>query len=164
MLADKSSPVLEILHPDYFPEAAKLAAKTMRNTQSYAEIYRGIPSRQSDNIGLDNESEEDKDWRCEQLQFLFEGFLCLKYGVDSSSPRGGFLPRFPPSMSEDSTNISANERELACSFMFTFSETPESSFWAKVKAGILQVPFRSGFAAFKRLLATDDWHKQYRNL
>jgi hypothetical protein len=116
---------LQILQPDGFAEASALSSRAMRKTESWLEIYRG-----------------EEDWRVPELQFLFEGFMLLKFRSDPRSIRVG----------RDENG------KIVCSFIFANSTSPELSIWEKIRAGILHVPFRAGFAVFQRLLKTDEWH------
>lgn len=107
--------------------AGALAAKAMRSTESYLEIYRG-----------------EVTWRELQLAHLFQGFIKLKRMSGESNAR----------IAKDLSGA------IVCSFLFAKSTDQKASFWSKVQCGILEIPFRSNFASFARLIKADEWHSE----
>jgi GNAT superfamily N-acetyltransferase len=66
---------LEVLSVDMFPEAAALAAHTMRDNFSYNEVFRG-----------------EEGWREQQARDLFQRWMTVKWMSSPNTVRGGRGP------------------------------------------------------------------------
>lgn len=119
---DLDKVVLQTLPAEFLHEAAVLAAKSFRNTACYEYIYPG-----------------DADFRQQELEFLFERNIGLIYNRNPGTCYCGM-------------DNSVNPPRLCCFFMLYNHETSMITFWEKITAGLLWLPFRSGFGSFLRLL------------
>jgi GNAT superfamily N-acetyltransferase len=87
----------------------------------------------------------EKDWRKAQLIFLFSRNILMIQQKDPSVLKCGYDRSDP------------NHPKLICFFMCAHSQYSASSFFEKVAAGLLWIPFSAGLSATSRLLSVAEF-------